>query len=71
MQPKEIHMRFRDIASVSLLFAALERSYPHFRPNYGDVVVEGGGKEGQEDVFRILREISTSFPHRGVERNVQ
>lgn len=69
MLAKEIHMRFRDVASVSLLFAALERSYPHFRDMNNRAVVDIGGKEGREEVIRILREISTSFPHSGVERN--
>lgn len=71
MQRKDIHMRFRDIASVSLLFAAFERKYPHFRNSDDGQLVENGGKVGGEEVFRILREISTSFPHSHVEGNDQ
>ncbi|MDM7922555.1 MAG: hypothetical protein QUS14_09680 [Pyrinomonadaceae bacterium] len=70
-QQKEIHMQFRDFMSVSLLFAALKEKNPHFLNVTSPAVVEEGGKERQETVFRILRELSTSFPHTAVERKSQ
>lgn len=71
MLQKEIHMRFRDVASISLLFAALEINNPHFLKSGEDEVVEGGGKEGIQRVFQVLDSISTSFPHFGVDENTQ
>lgn len=71
MLQKEIHMRFRDVASISLLFAAFERNNPHFLKTHDEAVVEDGGKDGLERVFHILNTISTSFPHFGVDENSQ
>jgi hypothetical protein len=63
----EIHMRFRDAASVSLLFAALEKSFPHFHGKEIHTAVDDGGKERREKVFLALKEFSTSFPHPPVD----
>ena len=70
-EQKEIHMQFRDYMSVSLLFSALNEKNPHFQNVTSTLAVEEGGKERQETVFRILRELSTSFPHMAVERKDQ
>ena len=71
MDKREIHMRFRDVASVSLLVAALEKSNPHFLADGDAQVVEDGGKDGRERVLHVLREISTSFPHSAVDAKEQ
>lgn len=67
MRQKDIHMRFRDVASVSLLFAALEKDFPLFRSVAVSKVVEDGGKESREKVFHALKTFSTSFPQVAVD----
>ena len=67
MPEKDIHMRFRDVASVNLLFAAIEKEFPHFRSvNSVDPVHEGGNSK-REELFLTLRAFSTNFPQRSVD----
>ncbi|MGQ0541417.1 MAG: hypothetical protein ACT4O9_06155 [Blastocatellia bacterium] len=70
MQEKDIHMQFRDVASVSLLFVALEKEFPLFRSVAVSEVVEEGGKERREKVFHALKTFSTSFPQVAVDEKV-
>ena len=63
MQENVIHMRFRDVASVNLLFAALENSFPLFRTGGCEKPVDESGKEWSEKVFLTLKAFSTNFPH--------
>lgn len=67
MLEKDIHMRFRDVASVNLLFAALDRSFPLFRSVNETETVDSGGKEGAENVFLTLKAFSTNFPQASVD----
>ena len=69
MQENVIHMRFRDVASVNLLFAALENSFPLFRMAGCEKPVDASGKESMEKVFLTLRAFSTNFPHNTVDEN--
>ncbi len=71
MPNKDFHMNFRDVASISLLFAALEKSFPLFRRVGADAVVEDGGKETGEKVLRTLVVFSTSFPQKAVRQESQ
>ena len=63
-------MRFRDVALVNLLFAALEMNFPLFRSVAGEWAVEEGGKTGRERVFLTLNSFSTNFPQRAVDEKV-
>jgi len=67
MDTKHFHMRFRDVVSLNLLFAALEKNFPHFRSTAAARSVNLGGKENREQVFRILKGFSTSFPQKAVD----
>lgn len=67
MQENVIHMRFRDVASVSLLFAALENSFPLFRTEGCESTVDESGKEAREKVFLTLKAFSTNFPQTAVD----
>ena len=69
MQENVIHMRFRDVASVNLLFAALENSFPLFRTVGCESPVEASGKESRDKVFLALKHFSTNFPHNTVDEN--
>jgi hypothetical protein len=69
MQENVIHMRFRDVASVNLLFAALENRFPLFRTVGCEKPVDDSGKERRETVFITLRTFSTNFPHNAVDEN--
>jgi hypothetical protein len=69
MQENVIHMRFRDVASVNLLFAALENSFPLFRTVACESPVEASGKESRDKVFLALKHFSTNFPHNAVDGN--
>ncbi|HRJ89031.1 MAG: hypothetical protein JNK51_03490 [Blastocatellia bacterium] len=68
---KFFNKRFRDVASVSLIFAALEKRFPlsHRQPDL--LAVDNRGKVDTERAFNILREFSTGFPHTVVERERQ
>lgn len=63
MAEKDIHIRFRDYVSVNLLFAALDKSFPHFRNVNDSETVNGSGNHGHEDIFLKLKAFSTNFPH--------
>ena len=67
MVERDIHMTFRDVASVSLLFAALEKEFPHFRTVNSSDPVHEGGKAARGEVFRTLKAFSTNFPQKGVD----
>ena len=71
MEKEDIHMEFRDVASVSLLFAALERNFPHFLSRSGNEGVDSVGKMECEKVFNALRIFSTSFPQPRVDTKHQ
>lgn len=62
MEKEDFHIRFRDVASVSLLFAALDNSFPHFLNNGTSEPEDISGKNRREKVFNTLRAFSTSFP---------
>mgnify|MGYP006174376471 CR=1 FL=1 len=66
-EDRVIHMRFRDVAPLSLLFAAVEKSYPHFLSLHSDEGVESAGKPERGEVFRTLQDFSTTFPHEPVD----
>jgi hypothetical protein len=68
MEDRVIHMRFRDVAPLSLLFAAVEKSYPHFLSTAANSLVDDGGKADDREVFRTLHAFSTAFPHEPVDR---
>ena len=67
MQENVIHMRFRDVASVNLLFAALEKDFPLFLTVGCEKPVDESGKESRSEVFRTLKAFSTNFPHNAVD----
>ena len=67
MDDQAFHMRFRDVVSVNLLFAALKKTFPLFLGIGGNQSVDGSGKTDRELVFRKLQEFSTSFPQNPVE----
>jgi len=69
MQENVIHMRFRDVASVNLLFAALEKDFPRFRTVGCEKPVDDSGKESRDEVFRTLKAFSTNFPQNAVDEN--
>ncbi|HMO79844.1 MAG TPA: hypothetical protein PKD24_03555 [Pyrinomonadaceae bacterium] len=71
MEKEDIHMGFRDVASVSLLFAALERIFPHFLSHNTKSDVDSVGKVEADKVFRILRDFSTTFPQTSVDNKNQ
>jgi hypothetical protein len=71
MPETEFHRSFRDTVSLSLLFAALEKSFPLFRTAPDSAAVEVGGKETREEVFRKLQVFSTSFPQTVVDSERQ
>jgi len=60
---EDIHMKFRDVVSVNLLFAALEKDFPLLHSNPPEQVVDAVEIAGRERVFNTIREFSTSFPH--------
>lgn len=60
-------MSFRDVASVNLLFAALEKSFPLFLTAPCESAVEQGGKHEAERVFLTLKAFSTNFPQSAVD----
>jgi hypothetical protein len=67
MDNKHFHMRFRDVVSVNLLFAALEKNFPLFRSTASASSVNLGGKNEREKVFLTLKGFSTSFPQKPVD----
>ena len=67
MKEDDIHIRFRDFASVNLLFAALERSFPLFLAGSCEKVVDESGKHDRERIFLTLKSFSTNFPHAAVD----
>jgi len=67
MRENLIHMRFRDVASVNLLFAALDNSFPLFLTATCENAVDEGGKDRQEKVFLTLKAFSTNFPQNAVD----
>lgn len=71
MIKSNIHMEFRDVVSVNLLFAALERSFPLFHNDSDNNTVDEGGKVPRETVFDAIRRFSTSFPHNAVDAKGQ
>jgi hypothetical protein len=64
---KEIHMRFRDVASINLLFAALEKSFPLFQELDIKADVDDGGNHRANKVFHTLKKFSTDFPQTAVD----
>ncbi len=71
MTQKEIHTSFREHVPLSLLFAALEKDFPHFHRPAGTEYVDDGGKDGREKVFLVLKAFSTSFPQPVVDAERQ
>lgn len=67
MDEHGFHMSFRNVVSVSLLFAALEKSFPLFLSSAAELPVDFGGNQDREKIFHTLKEFSTSFPHSAVE----
>lgn len=62
MPLKDVHMQFKDCVSLSLLSAAFNKSFPHFRSQCETEPVEHDGKTDREIVFRTLKDFSTAFP---------
>ena len=71
MPEKDFHTNFRDIASISLLIAVLDKSFPLFRREDGQEIVDGGGKGDRTKVLQILKSFSTSFPQQPVDEKCQ
>jgi hypothetical protein len=71
MPQKDFHTTFRDVASISLLIAALEKSFPLFLRSDDEGIVDDGGKERSQNLFQTLRSFSTSFPQRPVDGEYQ
>ncbi|MER3429703.1 MAG: hypothetical protein C4325_04790 [Blastocatellia bacterium] len=69
MKKQDIHIRFRDFASVNLLFALLEKNVPHFGNESENSPVETSGKDFREKIFLTLKEFSTNFPQIDVDEN--
>jgi len=67
MPEKDFNMRFRDVVSVNLLFAALDKSFPLFRSVNDTRPVDESGKESRENIFLILKTFSTKFPQSAVD----
>jgi hypothetical protein len=67
MNGKEIHMAFRDVASLSLLAVAFEKSFPLFHLEPAGMAVDAGGKDARDKIFRTLKTFSTTFPHSAVD----
>lgn len=71
MKEKDFHKDFRDYASISLLFAAFEKSYSLFRSTENNTPVDNAGKPGGGKFFLTLKKFSTDFPHRDVDEKPQ
>ncbi|MEO7674862.1 MAG: hypothetical protein ABIU09_12395 [Pyrinomonadaceae bacterium] len=56
-------MDFKDCISLSLLSAAFNKSFPHFRKQAETGDVQDNSEIGRETVFRTLKDFSTAFPH--------
>jgi hypothetical protein len=67
MPHNNVHMRFRDVVSVNLLFAALEKNFPLFLSMPDPKTVDDGGNASRENVFHALKDFSTNFPQSAVE----
>jgi hypothetical protein len=67
MQKKDFHMRFRDAAPLSLLFAAFEKSFPLFLRPGDQNHVDDGGKGRQKKVLQTIKAFSTGFPQQPVD----
>lgn len=63
----DIHRRFRDVASINLLFAALGENYPLFQKDGCEKAVDNSGKNRREKVFLTLKSFSTNFPQKAVD----
>lgn len=68
---KDIHTQFRDYASISLLIAAFEKSFPLFHSSIQETHVDEGGKLRDVEVFRKLQSFSTDFPQWPVDAKRQ
>lgn len=62
MSQKDFHMSFKDCVSLSLLAAAFEKSFPHFRKGLETEPVDNGQTMESQKVFRTLKDFSTDFP---------
>ncbi len=62
MAQKYFHMSFKDCVSLSLLTAAFEKTFPHFRINPETEPVDNGETNDPGKVFRTLKDFSTGFP---------
>ena len=71
MPVNDFHLKSRDVAPVSLMFAALEKSFPLFRRHDGTDVVDGGGKMREQKVLHVSGSFSTSFPQMPVDAEGQ
>ena len=70
-ETKDIHMKFRDVISVSLLFAALEKKFPLLHSEAAGQPVDSVEKTERIGVFHTIRNFSTSFPHFSAEEKGQ
>ncbi|HMS09557.1 MAG TPA: hypothetical protein PKE66_08745 [Pyrinomonadaceae bacterium] len=68
---EDIHMKFRDVVSVSLLFAALEKDFPLLHSESSEQPVDSVEKTDRTGVFHAIRNFSTSFPHFSAEERGQ
>lgn len=71
MTQKDIHTNFREFVPLSLLFAAFEKSFPHFHLAGGSGRVDAVENKGREKVFLTLKAFSTSFPQTVVDTEKQ
>lgn len=67
MTQKDIHTSFREYVPLSLLFAAFEKSFPHFHRAGGSEGVDAVENEGREKAFLTLKAFSTNFPQVSVD----
>ncbi len=71
MTQKDIHLSFRECVPLSLLFAAFEKSFPHFHSHSEAEHVDNGGKDIREKVFLAVKIFSTNFPQPVVDAERQ
>jgi len=57
-------MSFKDCVSLSLLSAAFEKSFPHFRRDPETGFMNNDEITETKKVFQTLKDFSTDFPHK-------
>ena len=71
MPVNDFHINSQDVDPVSLMFAALEKSFPLFLRQGRANAVDGGGKMRERKVLQASGAFSTSFPQIPVDAEGQ